>query len=270
MVNITIYQNGDVTGDKGRIIGYDDQKYSEPITIVHPLHTGAEYYIDYKYNQTVFRDKLDALGRVRLKIEKAGYLNCQCLAIDVLSGDVIWRSNSWNFIVNRVAKLEPSHYPCSSIIHGPIPPNCWNHSNYPSAHHHHHHCDDKSIDSYRAYYELLNELRNEEEIRYNETQALQEEIRKIKEALDIDNNQPSILDANEVVISGNYIAAVGSINFPVTEQECVLKVTTHGLHITQECTECDGDNVWYRTGEKINSDYVWTEWAESITRVTEL
>lgn len=263
MVNITIYQSGDVTGDKGKIIAYEGQQYSDTITIVHPLFTGAEYFIEYKYSQTIYRDKLDANNRVKIKIEKAGYVKCQLLAIDILTGEILFKSKSWDMLVHNDFQLEPSHYPCDSYIHcAPLPPHHCNHDC---------HSNDKSIDSYEAYFKLLNELRNEEEIRHKEIQSIYEDIALIKNALNLNKPITSNIDANELIEENKYYGSMYSINIPEPNQEYVITVERHDNTILQYAAESDGDNIWFRSGI-IDDDgsVVWTSWAPTITRVKEL
>ena len=267
MVNITVYQNGDVVGDTGKIIAYEGQSYSSAITIVHPLFSGAKYYVEYTYNNTIFRDQLNSNNQVSLRIEKAGYLKCQFVAIDILSSEILFKSHAWNFLIQSSMSTEPSHYPCSSHIYDNTGYNSFNHSNYKQSMNCNH--QHNSIDSYKAYYELLTELRNEEDIRYREIQNIYNDLKLIKDALGIGNNTPSLLDANKVIQAGSYIAAIGSINFPV-DQECTLEVANHNGHIIQQCFECDGDNIWFRTGEDDNGNVTWNSWAENITRVNEI
>ncbi len=272
MVNITVHQTGEVTGDKGRLIGYEGQSLSEIITIVHPIFSGANYYIEYKYNNTIFRDVLDSNNRVSLKIEKDGYLTCQFIAVEINTGNILFKSCKWNFIIGSEQSLEPSHYPCSTFMNGIM-----NHHEciYENHHrHYNHHDDDKNIDSYKAYYELLNELRNEEAVRFNETQKLNEDIIKIKQLLNIDTPIASILDANELINSGEYIAGIGSKNLPnednlqTSTQEFRLSIYKYNSTVSQQAFESDGDNIWYRIGNiSADNSITWSEWAPHITRV---
>lgn len=271
MVNITVHQTGEVTGDKGRLIGYEGQSMSETITVVHPIFSGANYYIEYKYNATIFRDVLDSNNRVNIKIEKDGYLTCQFIAVEINTGNILFKSHKWNFIIGSQMDLEPSHYPCSSFMHTTM-----NHHQCIHDHHHYHdHCNnDKNIDSYNAYYELLNELRNEEDVRFNETQKLNEDVIKIKQILNIDNSIASIIDANEIINSGEYIAGIGSKNLPNEEdllestQEYILSVYKRNNIISQQAFESDSNNIWYRTGSMLTDrNIIWSDWTPNITRV---
>ena len=272
MVNITISQSGKVTGDKGKIVAYNNQRYSEPIRIVHPIFSGALYYIQYRYNQTIFTDQLDANGIVKLKIEHCGYLSCQFIARDVCTGNPIFTSSTWNFLVGDTLKTEPCHYPC--------PPD------YISSggHHHFNGCCPPppppsdpyrdNFDSYDAYWKLKNELRNEEEIRFNETQSLMTEIEQIKDYINMSDPVPSKLDANELLEAGTYMANAESINFPAENQEYKVTVSNYGNNhsVLQNAAEVDSDNVWFRTGEynDMTGEYDWTTWTPLITRVSEI
>ena len=105
MVNIVISQNGNVTGDKGKIIAYEGQKYSEVLNIVHPLIDGAKYYIEYKYADTILRNELDSNNNVSIQVFDAGYVQCKFVAIDLLSGDIVFKSKTWNLIVKQDLKI---------------------------------------------------------------------------------------------------------------------------------------------------------------------
>ena len=76
MVNLVITQDRKVTGDNGKIIAYEGQEWSEVINIVHPQFPGCKYFIEYKYNNTIYKNELDSNGHVSLKVENSGYLNC--------------------------------------------------------------------------------------------------------------------------------------------------------------------------------------------------
>lgn len=270
MANITIHQTGVVTGDVGKIIAYKGQDYSEIITITHPIFKGCEYYLEYKYDQTIYRNKLNANNQVMIEIKDSGYAKCQLIACDIVTGNVLFRSKSWNLMIEEGLEIEPSHYPCSSFMHGSQVYKSHNNFYYNHGECKHAH-DNKSIDSYDAYYKLMTELRNEEEIRFRETQLIHEELIKIKEALNISDPVASILNANEQNIPGKYIAAIDSTNFPNNEQEFVLLVTTYNNNILQNAYEVDGDNTWYRSGVMDKEGKItWTPWAQNITRVEEL
>lgn len=268
MVNITVYQNGDVIGDKGKVIAYVGQNYSEPIQIVHPIFEGnpIRYFVEYKYNHTRYKDELDSNNRVQLKIEKNGYIQCQFIAENIYTGAILFKSKSWNFIVKEEFNIEPSHYPCSGHTLNYSGHDCFNNS-----YNKHHHNDNMNFDYYKAYYELKTEIENEETIRYNEILQIQQDLIKIKEALNIvDNTLPIHIDANKVITAGNYNADVTSINFPDVNQEYKLSVTTYTDHILQQAFEIDSDNVWYRTGTSTTNDssnIIWTSWSPLIMRV---
>lgn len=267
MIKLNVYQNGDVLGDTGKIVAYEGSCYSDIINIVHPIYEGAEYFVEYKCQQTLMRDRLDSNNNVRIRIGKAGYLLCQFIATDIQTGDVLFRSNSWNLLIQKQMTVEPSHYPCPSH---PTPHNihhgCFPHQPAPN--------NSPNMDSYEAYYKLVTELRNEEDIRYRENQAIREDLMKIKDALNIADPTPSIIDANEVIKQGKYIALINSINFPTNDQEYFLIVNQYNNKIIQEAHEIDGDNIWYRSG-MVSVDAIpyvgdWTPWAPMITRVAEI
>ena len=90
MVNIVVSQNKTVTGDTGKIIAYEGEEYSEVINIVHPIYDDAIYYIEYKYDDTIYRNKLDSNGQVSIKVGNAGYVKCQFVVIGTIHGNVIF------------------------------------------------------------------------------------------------------------------------------------------------------------------------------------
>jgi len=275
MINLTVFQTGDVSGDKGKIVGYVGQAYSEIIHITHPIFSGSddangvEYFLEYKYNSTIYRDKLDSYDRVRLKIENNGYMKCSFIAIDIVTGNILFKSEPWNFIVKNNTKLEPSHYPCDSFIKGPMPhPHMiHNHSNYPIFNYN----SNNDFNAYEAYHKLMTALQNEEDIRYNEIAELKEDIVLIKAALNISKPKPSIIDANEIILEGKYFANNKSINFPEANNAYILDVTKYSTSVViQTAYEVDGDNSWFRTGAISNGIVTWTSWAQNITRVAEI
>ena len=251
MVNLVISQSGQVTGDYGKLIAYAGQEYSEVINIIHPSFPGSEYYIEYKYNQTIYRNKLDSNGNVSIKVDKAGYVKCQFIALDIQTGDIVFKSNAWNLIIKEELKVEPSHYPCNSIYHHYKHRPPMNMTNNCST----------DFNSYEAYTKLSNELDNEEEIRFNEIQSVRQEIAKIKAHLNIDNSIPSKLDANECTIPGKYKASDSSSNFPEENKEWTLIVSTYGEDdILQHAYELNSTNVWYRNAIFVNNDITWNTW----------
>ena len=269
MINITVYQNGDITGDKGKIIGYEGQSYSETINIVHPIFIGTEsggveYFVDYKYNQTIYRDKLDANNNIKLKLEKAGYLKCQLVAVDIVTSQIVFKSKTWNFLVQHEMQPEPSHYPCINKIYtGDI---C-NHSNYPNMHTS---CNCNHDTGYEAYYKLLQELRNEEDIRYNELQEVRNDILDIKNTIGMMNDITISNDANLLITSGTYyLSSNESQNTPQVDSNITFKVlvNTHANLIIQEAYEMNGNRIWYRVGNKVENDTTWTTWTQMNTNV---
>lgn len=259
MVNIVVSQNMNVTGDKGKIIAYEGQGYSEVINIVHPSFPGAEYYIEYKYDNTILRNKLDSNGHVSIKVGRAGYVNCQFIAVNISDGDIVFASKTWSLIIKEALKIEESHYPCSSMGHHykhrpPVPiatPNGY--------------CNPNDFNAYEAYAKLSNELSNEEDIRFNEIQNLRQEIADIKAYLGIDNAVRSKLDANECITPGTYKASAMSDNFPDPnkEKEYDLVVSYYGdENILQNAYEVGSDNVYYRSTIDITSGVpaTWTDW----------
>lgn len=276
MINITVYQSGDISGDSGKIVAYSDEKFTQPIKIVHPIYSNAMYYIEYKYNDTIYKNRLDDNGITRLRVENAGYLKCQFVACDILNGNVIFKSKSWNFIINEKFSTEPSHYPCS-IIDGTYYSghNCYqsiSHGNTCSCNHSSNNCNGENFDSYEAYYKLKSLLDNESDIRYNEIEQLKSDIVAIKQALNISNSNSisSVINADLIITSGEYAANIQSINFPEDGQEYTLVVTRHGNNIMQEAFEVDSDNIWFRTGFIENGVATWNSWAPLITRISEI
>lgn len=186
MINIVVSHDKRVTGDVGKIAAYENQDYSEVIQITHPLFEGAKYFIEYKYLNTIYRNELDANGQVSIKIEKAGYAKCQLIAVDIVTKNIIFASDMWNLIVKEVSKIQPSHYPCDSHFHythrAPV-------QIIPGG------CGMNDFNAYEAYSKLAHKLSNEEDIRFNEIQKLNQEIVALKEQInELLNASP---DSNE-------------------------------------------------------------------------
>jgi|GEM_PF-5587486 len=273
MVNITVFQNGTVIGDKGKIIGYEGQDYSEMIHIVFPQFSGCQYYIEYKYNQTIFKDKIDSNGHIKLKIEKGGRIQAQFVAIDSITGIPQFKSKSWDFIVHESLKTEACHYPC--------PPE-YIHSN---KHHHHsdhhgccnhdsHGCGNNNNDCCNMLFEIKTELRNEEDIRFDNIQEINIRLDKIETMLGIlEDPIARIVDANLLVTIGKWSADVGSFNFPTNTDRYKLDVSLfNDCDVLQNAYEVDSDNIWYRTGilDSLAGIYTWSEWCPVITIVESL
>lgn len=260
MINITIYQTGEVTGDCGKLIGYEGTELSEVINIVHPIYEGCNYAIEYKLNQVVCRKYLDSNNHVSLTLGESGYITCQLLALDISTGNIVWQSYRWNFIIGEKMKVEPSHYPCYSHVY-----NSMNHHvcDY-YGHHDTHDCinNDTSIDSYNAYYKLMQRIENEETVRFDEIQRLTEDVIKIKQVLNIGDVIPSTADVNTLTSPGEYIVTANSENLPSDDsQEFRIHVYKYNSTISQQAFELDNDNIWYRTGKIASDDSItWTNW----------
>lgn len=253
MVNIVVSYNGDVTGDKGKIIAYEGQSYSEVINIIHPLFNGAKYYIEYKYDNTILRNEIDANNRVSIKIGRAGYVKCQFLAIDLINGDIVFKSKSWNLIIKEDLKIEESHYPCNSLGHHykhrppmMIAPNVCN----------------NNFNAYEAYAKLSQELSNEEDIRFNEIQAVRQELAEIRAFINMNDPIPSTLNANNIITPGKYNANAYSTGFPESNKEYDLDVSYYGdNNILQTAYEKESNNVYYRSTLAITSgEPEWNNW----------
>lgn len=252
MVNIVVSYDGNVTGDKGKIIGYEGQRYSEVINIVHPLFNNAKYYIEYKYDNTILRNELDANNRVSIKTDEAGYVKCQFIAIDLLNGDIIFKSKSWNLIVKEDLKIEESHYPCNSEHHYkhryPIqiaPNSCNNHFN-----------------AFEAYTKLSQGLANEEDIRFDEMQSIRQELAEIKAFISMNDIVSSTLNANTILTPGKYNANKYSTGFPELNKEYTLDVSYYGDdNILQTAYEKETNNVYYRSALASTSEETeWNAW----------
>lgn len=271
MVNITIFQSGQVTGDCGKIIAYEGQTNSEEIKVLHPSFAGAEYFIEYKYGYTIYRSKLDANDLVTLKIEQADVIQCQFIAVDIMTGNVVFKSKTWYFNINSQLKPNVSHYPCN-------PHYTLNHHdsiNYNHIAHSHcnHNCNSQSAPDLTYMYRQLEErLNNEQEIRYNELTSIKRDIELIKTALNINENISSIIDADLAIEPGTYNADVNSINFPEPNNEYALEVSkSDESNIRQEAYEKDSDNIWYRTGLITGTgEVIWANWAPLISRIVEI
>lgn len=254
MINIVVSQNGSVTGDTGKILGYEGYEFSEIINITHPLFPGTQYFIEYKYDNTILRNKLDGNNRVSIKINNAGYVNCKFVAIDIATGDVQFMSNSWTMIIKESLKIESSHYPCNSHYYSHRHPTVIAHSRY---------CDNNNgFDAFGAYEKLKAELDNEEDIRFNELQAIRQELVEIKSAIGLNTNVASTLNANTLVTPGRYNANSLSTNFPKTNTEYEIHVSEYGdSNILQMAYEKNSKIVHYRS-TILNATFEseWTEW----------
>lgn len=257
MVNIVVSQNGNVTGDTGKIIAYEGQTYSEVLNIIHPLFPGARYYVEYKYDNTILRNELDTNNHVSIKVELAGYVKCQFVAVDIATDDVLFKSKSWNLIVKEDLKIEKSHYPCNSLHHYKHkPPMIIAHDNCC-------HDDDDAFNALKAFEKLNAELSNEEDIRFNEMQAIRQELAEIKAAIGLENAVPSTLDANTIITPGTYNANSLSIGFPKNDTEYELKVSYYSDdNVLQIAYEKNSNNVYYRsTLSIVANDIEWNDWA---------
>lgn len=282
MVHITIMQDGTVTGDKGKIIGYADGKehFSEPINIVHPSFTGCEYYIEYRHRNTLIDDKLDAYGNVCIHIITNGHVPCQLIAKDVLTGAIVFRSKQWHFIVKPGIKVEPSHYPCPPYDYRYGHHNHYGYYDYNHHNHidpHHNHCCHHDDDILKYLLRINEKLENEEEIRHAEIQEIVQELYDLKSQLHIINPTPSCLDANELIDKGLYLADETSINFPKNGCKYQCEVSLYENIIMQVAYEMsnmyEANNVWYRTGTQIGNlieDIEWDEWKPFITTIMEV
>lgn len=257
MVNIVISQNGNVTGDKGKIIAYEGQNYSEVLNIIHPLFSGVKYYIEYKYDNTILRNELDSNNQVSIKVGNAGYIQCQFIAIDLVTGDTIFKSKSWNLIVKEDLKIEESHYPCNSLGHHykHRPPMVIAHSGICSG-------QNNGFNAFEAYEKLSNELSNEEDIRFDEVQSIRQELAEIKAAIGLDDPVASTLNANTIIIPGSYNANNLSSGFPKENTEYELKVSYYGdENILQMAYEKNSNDVYYRSTLAINANEPeWNDW----------
>lgn len=253
MVNIVVSQNGDVTGDKGKIIAYEGQEYSEVINIIHPLFDGVKYYIEYKYNNDILRNELDANNQVSIRVENAGYVKCQFIVIDLLNGHIIFKSKSWNLIIKEDLKIEESHYPCTSLGH--------HYKHRPPMHITPYYHDDK-FNAHEAFMKLSQELSNEEDVRFNEIQAIRQEISELKAYLNIEDAIASTLNANKIIIPGKYNANKRSNGFPENEKEYTLNVSYYGDdNILQMAYEKNSNNVYYRSTLSITfNEPEWNDW----------
>lgn len=270
MINITVYSTKDVIGDKGKIIGYEGQLKSEPIQITHPAYPSAEYYIEYKYNQTIYRDKLDSSDKVVIQTLEPGYVKCHFVACDIRTGNVIFKSYPWNLIVAKETNVEPNHYPCYNDVGYQKYRNPYNH--YDCGCNHSNNASNNDC-SYKAYAELYNLLNEEVEIRNSAIKSLYEELQLLKAELNIQDEIYRVLDADLLVLPGKYWANESSIHFPHENEKYKLEVSTNSItsEIMQTAYEIDSDNIWYRTGSMTDENTAsFTKWSPQITRVTEI
>lgn len=251
MVNLIITQDRKVTGDTGKIIAYVGQDYSETICIVHPIFPGCRYYIEYKYNNTIYKNELDENGHVSLKVENSGYLKCQFIAIDIESGNNVFSSYPWNLIIKESLQTETSHYPCNSINH------LYHHN------HKHNFCDhDINFNAYEAFCKLKDSIDNESDIRFTELQLIRDDIMDIKKYLHLDDTTASTLDADLQTNVGQYYANSNSEHFPEPNTAYKLIVSTYGnKNILQHAYEDNSNNVYYRSATSSNNNaYIWNDW----------
>ena len=259
MLNIVVSQNGNVTGDKGKIIAYEGQLYSEVINIVHPLFPGATYYIEYKYDNTILRNELDASNHVSIKIENAGYIVCQFIAIDILTGDILFKSKQWSLIINEALKIEESHYPCHSVNHH------YKHREPTIIAHSSHDCDNKCNNEFKMienYKKLLDRISNEEDVRFNEMQSIRQELAEIKAAIGINDGFVSTLNADDILIVGTYNANTLSTGFPKKNMEYTLTVCYYDdENVLQIAYEKNSNDTYYRSTLSNNAaGPVWNDW----------
>ena len=257
MVNLVITQDRKVTGDNGKIIAYEGQEWSEVINIVHPQFPGCKYFIEYKYNNTIYKNELDSNGHVSLKVENSGYLKCQFLAINIADGNIEFASYPWNLIIKESLKTETEHYPCDSINH---------------LYHHHEHphkmtscyCNNNcAFNAYEAYGKLKLEIENESDIRFNEIQSIINDVTEIKKYLHLDDTTASKIDADLMINEGIYYANNFSENFPEQNKSYKLVVSNYGdNNILQHAYETNSNNIWYRSATVIDNNSVWNEWVK--------
>lgn len=259
MVNLVITQDRKVTGDNGKIIAYEGQDWSEVINIIHPQYPGCKYYIEYKYNNVIYKNELDVNGHVSLRVENSGYLKCQFLAINIANGSIEFSSHPWNLIIKESLKTEAEHYPCDSINH--------------SYCHHHEHankscscnniCNDDNFNSYEAYGKLKMQIENESDIRFNEVQSVINDIADIKRYLHLDDTVASTIDADLMINEGTWYANKQSSHFPENSKAYKLVVTKYNEdHLLQHAYENNSDKVHYRSAITDSNNYVWNNWKE--------
>lgn len=259
MVNLVITQDRKVTGDNGKIIAYEGQDWSEIINIIHPQYPGCKYFIEYKYNNTIYKNELDANGHVSLKVENSGYLKCQFLAINIANGDIEFSSYPWNLIIKESLKTEAEHYPCNSI-------------NHTYCHHHEHankscscnsNCDDDNFNAYEAYGKLKMAIENESDIRFNEMQNVINDIAEIKKYLHLDDTTASKIDADLMINEGIWYANNLSVNFPEQSKAYKLVVTKYNdINLLQHAYETNSTNIYYRSATISDDNYVWNNWVK--------
>ena len=266
MVNITISYDGVVTGDKGKIIGYEGQEYSEVINIVHPTFSGTKDYIEYKYGNTIFRNEIDSSGQVSIKIGTSGYVKCQYLAIDISTGEIKFKSDYWNCIIKKGLKIQPSHFPCNAIGHR-------YHDRRPQVVAGYYyddacgciHGNPDSFNAYEAYSKLYDMIENESDIRTNLLDDVNKDIAKIKEVLHINETIASKIDPNTLMIDGTYKVEYNEeyeSNLPDSNSRngYTIVVMSFGEdYILQNAKEDNTTNLYTRTLED-KLMQTWTEW----------
>lgn len=266
MVNITISYDGVVTGDKGKIIGYEGEEFSEVFYIVHPTFSGTEDYIEYKYGNTIFRNKIDSSGQVSIKLGTAGYVKCQYLAIDIETGQIKFKSDYWTCVIKRSLKIQPSHYPCNSMghVYNDRRPQVVAGYYYDDCMCTHGNSD--SFNAFEAYKKLLDKIENESEIRTNLLNDVNADIAKIKEVLHINETIASKIDPNTLFVDGVYKVEYNQEyveNLPNQESTngYTITVINYGNDsVIQNAKEDNTNNLFVRTIFNKLTD-TWGEWS---------
>lgn len=272
MLNIQVLSNGAVTGDVGRIMAYEDQTYSEAIKVIHPSYRGALYKINYTWGHTQFSDMLDSDDQVKLHVHGAGILNCQFIAENALTGQVLLASKPFMLIVHEGINAGPNGAT-----------NCYRKYSC---------CDNgyntgdniASGNSIDAIVKLNIELAEEQRVRANNDSQLWDEILLIKNKLaeicgTSDESNPIVGDCNTLVTAGEFKLDVGSKHTPDNYDEVslipyLLVVKKYDTQVIQTAyaSEEDTTKVYYRTGTIVNDVAEWAEWIPMVheTQVIEM
>lgn len=270
MLNIQILSNGAVTGDVGRIMAYQDQTYSEAIQVNHPSYRGALYKINYTWGHTQFSDMLDSNDQVKLHVHGAGVLNCQFIAENALTGQVLLASKPFMLIVHEGINAGPNGATNCYRKFG-----CCDNSNYTGGN------VSTEVD---ALIKLNIELAEEQRVRANNDSQIWDEILKIKNKLaeicgTSDESTPIVGDCNTLVAAGEFKLDVGSKHTPDNYDDVslipyLLVVKKYDTQIIQTAyaSEEDTTRVYYRTGTVVNDVAEWAEWIPMVheTQVVEM
>lgn len=266
MIRIQILPDGSVTGDVGRVMAYQNQTYSEPITVLHPSFKGAIYKLIYKWGHTSFCDLLDASDQTKLHIHGAGRVKLQFVAENVLTGEVYLASKPFDLIVHQALDAGPNNFISGGAV-------CGGHSHH-SLHNYGWNggCNPDPSGLAEMVVKLGIELAEETRIRSEQDSLIWEEMYKIKNALAdagfvLDDGAPKTYDCNTLVQPREYNLDNLSTNVPISGKEFKVQVRRYTSNILQTAyLIAEGKRlIFYRTGVLDDArGIVWTDWMKMV------